>query len=369
MVRGVPGSQALSAEVIRQIVARTDGVPLFVKELTKAVLEANELVADAARPSLTAPHALRAIPVTLQDALRARLDRLAEGKAVAQLGAVLGRTFAYTLLQAVAPLDEGALGRGVTQLVQAEILSQRGVLPQATYTFKHALIQEVAYQSLLRRTRQQVHQRTAQVLAVQFPHLAETQPELLAQHYTAAGLAEEAVGYWQRAGAYSFGRSAYVEAVAHCTTGLEVLQTLPETSQRAQQELNLLLTRLEGLRIVKGYAAPEVGQGFARARELCHQVGDSPQIFNVLIGLGASYYQNRGELQAARELLEQAFTLAQELSHPFSLVRALHYATSLHIMRREWATAQARVRRPWHCPPSRAWGNLSVSSHLNEVRR
>jgi class 3 adenylate cyclase len=271
MVRQVTGGKSLPAEVLRQIVARADGVPLFVEELTKAVLEAHWLQEGEDGYALTGPVPPLAIPATLQDALRARLDRLSEGKAVAQLGAVLGRTFAHDLLQAVAPLDKLAVWRGLVEMVQAEVLYQRGVPPQATYTFKHALLQEAAYQSLLKSTRQQYHQRIAQVLTAQFLETVETQPELLAQHYTAAGLAEEAVGYWQRAGQRSHMRSAYAEAVAHYTTGLEVLQTLPDTPQRAQQELNLLLTRLEALRIVPGSragtcprpGAVSPGRGFA----------------------------------------------------------------------------------------------------------
>jgi predicted ATPase len=227
--------------VVRQIVAKTDGVPLFVEELTKMVLEAGWLQEREAEYVLTEPLPLLAIPATLQDALRARLDRLGEGKAVAQVGAVLGRTFTAELLRAVAPLDEAVLWRGLGQLVQTEVLSQRGGPPQATYTFKHALLQETAYQSLLKSTRQQVHQRTAQVVVEQFPDLVETQPEWLAHHYTEAGLAEEAVAYWQQAGEHSNKRSAYVEAVAHCTRGLEVLRTLPDTPTRVQQELALQL--------------------------------------------------------------------------------------------------------------------------------
>jgi predicted ATPase len=163
-VQQVAGGTALPVAVRRQLVARTDGVPLFVEELTKTVLEAGGLQEEADHYDLTGSLPTLAIPATLQDALRARLDRLPEGKLVAQLGAVLGRTFAYALLQAVAPMDELALWRGLGQLVQAEVLYQRGGPPQAMYTFKHALIQEAAYQSLLKRTRQHYHQRTAQVL-------------------------------------------------------------------------------------------------------------------------------------------------------------------------------------------------------------
>ena len=184
MIRRVTGGKGLPAEVVRQIVARTDGVPLFVEELTKTVLEANWLQEGEDGYELTGPLPPLAIPTTLQDARRARLDRLSEGKVVAQLGATLGRTLAHELLQAVAPLDELTVWRGLVELVQAEVLYQRGVLPQATYTFKHALLQEAAYQSLLKSTRQQYHQHIAQMLAARFPDLAETQPELLAYHAT-----------------------------------------------------------------------------------------------------------------------------------------------------------------------------------------
>ena len=169
----------------------------------------------------------------------ARLDRLATVKEVAQLGATIGRTFAYELLQAVSPLDEVTLQQGLRQLVEAELVYQRGTPPQATYMFKHALIQEAAYQSLLRSTRQQVHQRIGQVLETRFPAAVETQPELVAQHYTAAGCTEQAVHYWQRAGQHASDRSAHLEAVSHLTTAIELLKTLPETPERTQQALTL----------------------------------------------------------------------------------------------------------------------------------
>jgi predicted ATPase len=185
--------------------------------------------------------------------------------------------------------------------VEAELLYQQGSLPQATYTFKHALIQDAAYQSLLRSTRQQFPQRIAQVLAEQFPETAETQPELLAHHYTAAGLSEHAIGYWQRAGRKAYERSANVEAIAHLTQGLALLTTLPETPARAQQELDLQIALGPALSATKGPAAPEVEQTYARARVLCAQVGDTPQLFPTLGGLWRFYYA-RGALRTAREL-------------------------------------------------------------------
>jgi class 3 adenylate cyclase len=232
MVVRVTGGKPVPAEVLAQVVAKTDGIPLFVEELVKTILEAGLVQEDAGRYVLTGPLPPLAIPATLQDALMARLDRLAVVKEMAQLGAVLGREFAYELLQAVAPLDEATLQQALARLVEAELLYQRGLPPQATYVFKHALIQDAAYQSLLKSTRQQFHQRIAQVLAQRFPETVETQPELLAHHYTEAGLIAQALPYWQQAGQHALGRSAYVEALSHLHKGLEVLRVLPDTMER-----------------------------------------------------------------------------------------------------------------------------------------
>src|SRR5262249_40418910 len=168
-----------------------------------------------------------------------------------ELGAVLGREFAYDLLQAVAPVDETALQQGLAQLVDAELVYQRGLPPRSRYLFKHALIQDTAYQSLLRSTRQQYHQRIAQVLVAHFPEIAETQPELVAHHYTEAGLAEQAIGYWQQAGQQASERSANLEAVSHFTTGIELLTTLPETPAHTQQALTLHIALGAALQIAK----------------------------------------------------------------------------------------------------------------------
>ena len=282
--------------------------------------------------TLTGPLPPLAIPATLHDSLMARLDRLAAVKALAQLGATLGREFSYELLQAVSPWDEETLHRGLQQLVEAELLYQRGLPPQATYIFKHALIQDVAYQSLLKSTRQQHHQRIAQVLEARFADLCETQPELLAQHYTEAGLMAQAIPYWQRAGQRAIERSAYVEAIGHLSKGLEVLTTLPDTPARTQQELELQTTLGPALLHTKGYAAPEVAAVYTRARELCQQVGETPQLFPVLWGLWY-FYTIRAEFQTARELEAQYLTLAQRVHDPALLLQA-HFmlaTTSLHL--------------------------------------
>jgi predicted ATPase len=321
MTSQVVHGKALPPEVLEQVVAKTDGVPLFVEELTKMVLESGLLQECEERYELRGPLPPLAIPATLHDSLMARLDRLATVKALAQLGATLGREFAYALLQAVSPWDEGTLQRGLHQLVAAEFLYQQGLPPQATYLFKHALIQDAAYQSLLRSTRQQYHQRIAQVLEAQFPELCEAQPELLAHHYTEAGLLAPAVPYWQRAGQRAIQRSAYVEAIGHLSKGLALLTTLPDNPERSQQELVLQTLLGPALMNIKGQAAPEVEQTYARARELCRQIGHAPQLFPVLWGLWY-FYLVRAELQTARELLPQLLSLAQSAQDSALLLAA-----------------------------------------------
>jgi predicted ATPase len=306
---------------VQQVVAKTDGVPLFVEELLKMILESGLLREEAERYVLAGPLPPLAIPATLQDSLMARLDRLAPVKEVAQLSAVLGRSFSYDVIRAVSPLDETTLQHGLAQLVDAELLYQRGHPPQAQYFFKHALIQDAAYQSLLKSTRQQYHQRIAQVLEAQFPEITTTQPELLAQHYTEAGLAEHAIGYWQRAGQHANVRSAHVEALNHLTQGLALLATLPETPARAQQELDLQMALGVALASTKGFDALEVEQTYSRARLLCAQVGETPQLFPVLRALCRFYY-NRDKLRTARDLGDQLLRLAQHAAVPTHLLEA-----------------------------------------------
>jgi Double zinc ribbon/Adenylate and Guanylate cyclase catalytic domain len=265
-----------------------DGVPLFVEELTKTVVESGLLREEDSRyvgAHGGAPIPPLAIPATLQDSLMARLDRLYLVREIAQLGATIGREFSYELLQVVSPLDEATLQQGLKQLVEAELVYQRGLVPQAHYLFKHALIQDTAYQSLLKSTRQQYHCQIAQVLERRFPETTETQPELLAHHYTEAGLIEQAILYWQRAGERATQRSAYIEAIAHLTRGLEVLKTLPDIPERVRQELTLQLALNEALFPVKGHTAPEVVKTVTRARELCQQIEETRQLFPVLYRL------------------------------------------------------------------------------------
>ena len=238
------------------------------------------------------------------------------------------------------PWDEETLQRGLQQLVEAEFLYQQGLPPQATYLFKHALIQDAAYQSLLRSTRQQYHQRIAQVLEARFPEICETQPELLAHHYTEAGLLRAGhplLAAGRPAGPRALGQSG--SGGAPHAEGWRLLATLPDTPERAQQELDLQTTLGPALMVTKGQAAPEVLHAYARARELCQQVGETPQLFQVLRGLWY-FYLLRVELRTARELGEHLLTLAQQVGDPALLLEA-HYALGNHL------ELSGRVRR---CP-------------------
>jgi len=321
IVTGMTDGKAFPAEVLAQIIEKTDGVPLFVEELTKAILESGYLKETHGHYAVAGALSSLAIPATLQDSLMARLDRLVSAKGMAQLAAVIGRQFAYALLQAVSQLDAMTLQRELGRLVEAELVYQRGMPPQTVYTFKHAMIQEAAYASLLKSTRQQYHQRIGQVLEAQFPETAVTQPELLAHHYTEAGFTEQAVAYWQRAGQQASRRSANVEAVQHLTKGLALLAMLPETPARTQRELELQIALGPALTATKGMAVPEVEQTYARARALCAQVGETSQLFPALWGL-CRFYQNLGALPTAREIGEQLLRLTQRVAAPTHLLEA-----------------------------------------------
>jgi class 3 adenylate cyclase/tetratricopeptide (TPR) repeat protein len=321
MIQRVAGGKTLPPEVCQQIIAKTDGVPLFVEEMTKAILESGALKEVDGYYKLTGSFSTFAIPATLQDSLMARLDRLMTGKVIAQLGATIGRQFSYALLQAVSQLDEEMLQHELGRLVEAEIVYKRGVPPQATYIFKHALIQDAAYESLLKSTRQHYHQRIAQVMEAQFPKTAEAQPELLAHHATEAGLTEKAVEYWHQAGQRAADRSAHVEAISHLTKGVELLETLSETPARTQREIMMYLMLGSSLITTKGYASPEVERVHTRAWSLHQHVEETPHLVSVLFGL-RRLYLHRGQVQRARELAEQILRLAQQSSDQALLLEA-----------------------------------------------
>jgi predicted ATPase len=307
--------------VLEQIEEKTDGVPLFIEELTKTILEAGILIEREQDYVLDGPLPPLAIPSTLHDALLARLDRLSHVKEVAQIGACIGRRFSFELLSQVSPLDPDELERALLELTTGELVFRRGAPPRATYTFKHALVQDTAYQSLLRRTREGIHRRIADALRLRFPQTAETQPELLAHHYSCAALHDAAVGYWLRAGQRAGERSAHLEAISHLERGLEALATLPETPERAGRELDFQAMLGPAVMVTKGQSAPETERVYARARELCERVSESPHHFPVLWGL---WYVNlaRGELQTARERAQELVDVARQRDDPALLVPA-----------------------------------------------
>jgi predicted ATPase len=291
------GGRDLPPEVLGAITARTDGVPLFVEELTKAVLEVGAAGAAAA------------VPASLHASLMARLDRVPGVKEVAQAAACIGREFGYALLAAVSPVPEAELRAALDRLVAAELVFGRGVLPDAVYSFKHALVRDAAHESLLKAQRQRLHARIADVLEGHFRATVETEPELLARHCAEAGLVERAVDHWQRAGQRAIARCAMAEAVAHLSRGLEMLASLPNGPGRKRRELGLQLALGQASIAAKGFAAPETGRAYARARALGRELGDAPAFFPVLYGHFIVNFQ-RGDLavahEAARELLQLA---------------------------------------------------------------
>ena len=292
-------------EVIEQIASKADGVPLYVEELTKTILESEFLREEEDRYALTGELSEISIPATLQDSLMARLDRLPKLREVAQMGAVLGREFAYEMLRAVVTLDEPQLQSGLEQLVADELLYQRGRLPRSKYIFKHALIQDAAYQSLLNRTRQQCHKRVAQLLEEQFPEAVESHPELVAHHYTEGAEPRQAVEYWQKAGERARGLSANLEALAYFTKGIETLEKLPDNDERAHRELALQLSLGHANIVVKGHGSSGAEAAYTRAQILTEKVGDASDLVPALFGLWRSYVVGR--------TLEETSNVAQQL--------------------------------------------------------
>jgi predicted ATPase/class 3 adenylate cyclase len=304
LVKRMVGAKALPDEVSSQIVGKTDGVPLFVEELTKTVLESGLLQDAGDRYELSGPLPPLAIPSTLHDSLLGRLDRLAHVKEVAQIGAAIGREFSHELLAAVADRPENELRGALDQLVSSELVFRRGTPPEATYSFKHALVQEAAYDTLLKSRRQLLHARIALILEERFPKAAQNQPELLARHYAEAGLIENAIIYWHKAGLLAVRRSAMGEAITQLRRGIELLPLVPDGHKRALHEIDLQVTRGLALLALKGVAAPEMGEAYTRARELCREVGYTSQLLPSLRGL-FMFHLNRAELCAAHKVAEE----------------------------------------------------------------
>jgi predicted ATPase len=341
LVQRVVGTETLSGDVVAEIIKRTDGVPLFVEELTKAVLESGSARTALSRAGVTAPN----VPATLHASLMARLDRLGyAAKDVAQVGAALGREFSYELLAAVAQRDAPELEAALDLLVVAGLAFRRGAPPQASFIFKHALVQDAAYRTLLRGKRQELHGRIAHVLEEQWPETAEAQPELLAHHCAQAGLVERAIAYYAKAGQRAAARSAMAEAIAQLRKGLELLTSLPDSASRQRQELELRIALGRALVAAQGYAAPAVGETYARARALCEQLDRPSEIVPVLYGQCA-HHLAKGLLRLAREIAADILQVGEDravvaitvLGHRLSASPCFHLG--------EFSTSRAHVEQ------------------------
>jgi class 3 adenylate cyclase/predicted ATPase len=305
MIVGVTGGKALPREIADQIIDHTDGIPLFIEELTKSVVESGLLTEAEDHYTASAPTAPLAIPTTLHASLLARLDRLAPTREVAQIGAALGRSFSHELISAVAGMTQQQLDDALAQLVRAELMFRRGMPPDAEYTFKHALVQDTAYSTMLRSRRHQLHAQIGKILMEQFPETAKAQPALLAHHFTEAGMAEPAIEYWLKAGRQALSRSAMVEAEALLRKGLNLISRLPDGVRRQEHELALQIGLGQALFATQGWAAPGVGDAYARARQLCDELDRPHKLLPILYGQWIH--------QAMRADLERAQRLAGEM--------------------------------------------------------
>jgi class 3 adenylate cyclase/tetratricopeptide (TPR) repeat protein len=330
---------ALPEAVVEQVYDRAGGVPLFVEEFTKMVQESGILDKEGEGEARGQTLLGRDIPATLQDLVTARLDRMEGEREVAQLAAVLGREFSYELLAAVAAVDEPTLQTELAKLIQAEILYPKGRPPRCTYLFKHALLEDALYNALVKSKRQQFHRRIAEALEAQFPQTVATQPELLAHHCTEAGLPEKAIGYWLQAGLRSRQRSAEIEAISHLTRGLALVQTLDESPERDARELELLSPLGTAYIASRGYAAPEVGPVFQRARELCERVGQPSQLFAMMLG-NWEWHTVRGDLRLCMELATEGMEFASRLNDPGILMEALFMSGETRLYRADFAGAR-----------------------------
>ena len=310
LVERVTAGKTLPEEVMDQILERAEGVPLFVEELTKAVLETGFLQERDDHYMLSRPLPSMAIPTTLNASLMARLDRLAPVKDVAQIGAVVGREFSYELLSAVTGLPRQRLEEALAQLVRAELIFCRGEIPRAVYTFKHALVRDAAETGLLKSRRAALHATIADVFEQRFPEIVETQPETLALHLTEAGLFEKAGEYWLQAGKKAAMRSANLEAIAHLRKGIEVLAHLSDGAQKDRRELDFQFALGPCLIATQGPASPHAVATFARARELCQRLGDPPERLQIMFWL-ATASVIRGELPAAEEMVSALLDLVE----------------------------------------------------------
>jgi predicted ATPase len=344
MITRVTGGKALPKEIADQIVDRTDGVPLFIEELTKSVVESG-LVAEAEGQYIaTRPAAPLAVPTTLHASLLARLDRLAPTREIAQIGAALGRSFSHELISTVAQMPQHHVDNALAQLVHAELIFQRGIAPDAEYTFKHALVQDAAYSTLLRGRRQQLHTLITATLEDRFPEIVAAQPALLAKHCAEAGLNEKAVNFWCTAGQHAVRRASNREAIGHFRQALSHNERQPDSAARSHTELTILSQLGPALVSVNGWAAPDVGVVFERAGNVARQLESSIDLSPPLAGLWL-FHSSRGQLARADEISSDLFRIARELDDPDVLLQAYHTTWPTRRMRGLFADAHEHIER------------------------
>lgn len=327
MIRAVAGDKVLPDELVTHLAIKTDGVPLFVEELTKTVLESDALVERDGHYHLASKLDSLAIPVTLRGSLMARLDRLGPIKEIAQIAAIIGREFTFGMLENISDIAPAELGRSLAQLVQAELIIQRGRPPRARYTFKHALVQDTAYESLLDKTRRHYHEQIGDTLETLFPDIVQSKPELVAHHYTEARQVAKAVPYWLRAGNRATERSAHAESIQHLRTGIDLLHKLPESRERDKQELGLVMSLGMPYMATRGYGSTDIAENFSRALHLCRELGEDhvPTLWGLWI-----FYHVRAEYANALELGEQLHRLAErENDTELALCAHQSYGSSL----------------------------------------
>jgi class 3 adenylate cyclase len=332
LVDGVIDQAGLDRAVVDQVIARTDGVPLFVEELTRLMLEGGAGDND------------HKVPTTLVDSLAARLDRLGRAKETAQLGSVIGREFSYQLLAAVSPLPPADLNAALVRLVEAELVLARGTAPEATYRFKHALIQDAAYDALLRSERRELHARVGQVISESFPEIVEAHPELLAGHWAGAGEDDKAIAAYREAAQRAAARAAHVEAASHLQAALALVRRRAEGQARAGAELPLLLGLAVSLAATKGYTAPEVGVALAEARAICDSLGNVAGLFAVLIGL-CNFHSVAGDMAAATEAALHCQRIGEETGLPAHRIQASFVVGYCHYSKGELVEARHGLER------------------------
>ena len=344
LVERVTSGKTLPKEVMDEILARTDGVPLFIEELTKTVLESGLLQERDDHYVLERPLPSLAIPTTLHASLMARLDRLAPVREVAQIGAVVGREFSYELLSVVAGLPKKKLDEALAQLVELELVFCRGEVPQAIYTFKHVLVRDAAYSGLLKSRRAQLHSAIASAVEQRFPEIVQAEPETLANHLMEAGLNEKAAGYWLQAGKNAAMRSANLEAIAHLQRGAEAVGRLPEGSQRDRRDLDFQFALGPCLIATQGPASGKAVATFVRARELCERLGDPPEYLQVMFWLVTACVV-RGELPRAAEMIATLLRLAQAHGDRPALLNAMRGEAMIFLFMGRLADARKAIER------------------------